>query len=1296
MKDKKNPKKIVRILALSLIVASLIAGIIFSSIFGFSGIKLGSKYSGGYEALVGVYDDQNENTSDTPNGDASKAAEALEKKLSPFSDNTIDIIQEGKSRLQVRATKDAYNYNIDAFSRAIEMNGGIVLLNSNYQDILFDKEIMDKLSVPVEEGSSDDGKIVVDYNGSTTIKNKLKVSDILGDVSVERYKSGNENKPYLKFDLSDEEIAKNGYLEKIIAPAEEEQPTKATNESLTFVTSIENVLTNIREYYSLAPTEEEQEDYIETFWLFIRNPLNNIADEATRKILKDFFTGSIVNEDGSVQKVSLLSYGGNSNTDDFREVTSFEAFEEVLEQGFSFKENSELNNSVSRYVYDTNAVSDDFNINNDEGKKGKYSEDIKSVINGEVLGKSVTIFNTLTNNLFKEVLFKDANGGFNSQLNYDFFKENLILSKDVISPTPSIAVGAFLEKENEKTTGLMLKAPSYTIAERNTAVISQSTLGIHFKVLAIKEFDATIKQYALIITIIILLILMLALFIYMLYAYRILGLFTIIIAVIIGSLVIFATSWFNVAVGPELWLILLLLIGLVIDIASMYIESIKNNIYREKHSIEASMKISGKETLGMSLDAAIVALIPNIVLFWIGSGVLKNFATITAFGAIAVIVFGIVLFRIMTRLFLKSELFKNKTWLLPIDNFERIEGNYFLTIKIDHYKKVIKYLTEKEKTTTKELLRLKSTTDKLLIAENKSKELNDKRKAKADQKLLLRLEKSNNKIAKLEAKPKSKLTLINKVTDLRSEEAKFINKDINLNIQYSKNPSDNSQEQIENNRLIKLENKTKLTSKIIFIIVGILAILSLSVGLTVGPKANSSFGSGKTFIIYGEQNIESNYNTMTQGDGIFGIITSQKVDGESLDEVKAKAYANDVKKIVSSTQNDHAQGVSKGYEYIISNDLLKWFNPKIKNKTLYDVQIKYGNDFLTQNPNGTEVEKNAPWISISTTSKMRFREFKDILRMLSGTQITPDGKNGVLGMQQNPYTASGQIVQAAIMTGFVLLALLIYMIIRFKWTYYVALALSLILIVGITVASVIVFQVPIGSEVISAIVVTISFAMISAIIVLGKGKSLLSAKGEKTLSLKLSEEIELAKEINVKNRSAKTSIDEINKKYNSELKEIKSQLKNLLKDQIEDKEKLKEEIRMIKFNKKTEIELEKNAFKTFKKDTKREINNFSNKNNFIKDTYLKIVKFAIIRSIVLGSIYLIISIVLAFTMIDVIGMGITLAIGIIVTAAVIVSIMIPLWMWLERRRISAKLGYKKFIGNIEVSNEEQIVEEIND
>jgi hypothetical protein len=59
-------------------------------------------------------------------------------------------------------------------------------------------------------------------------------------------------------------------------------------------------------------------------------------------------------------------------------------------------------------------------------------------------------------------------------------------------------------------------------------------------------------------------------------------------------------------------------------------------------------------------------------------------------------------------------------------------------------------------------------------------------------------------------------------------------------------------------------------------------------------------------------------------------------------------------------------------------------------------------------------------------------------------------------------------------------------------------------------------------------------------------------------------------------------------------------------------------------------------------------------------------------------------------------MGITLAIGVVIASVVFITISVPLWVWLERKRINAKYGYKKFIRKISVSTEEQIIKDIND
>ncbi|AUF83610.1 hypothetical protein CXP39_02235 [Mesoplasma syrphidae] len=1310
---KKNSKKIIHISVMGLVVLSLIVGIIFSSVSGISNNVLGPKYKGGYEALVGVYDNNKqsseENNEFLPNGDAAQGAKALESKLSPFSDNTIEVTQVGASRVSVKASRDAYFNNTKFFQNAIEMSGGILVTNSSYEDVLFDQTLMSKADVKIYESEGD----------KKVVKEKIGVSQLLGKAETVSIKSNQAitNEPYIQFSLSQQ------YLSKIVAPTTEGENTGGDAPSLNMFTSVETILSNMREYYSLYSQKNDTDKFLDAYLDGIIKPLrlyrNNsgIKDELGKRVLDDFFLVNYQREGANgweTKTASLLDnkfdagFSGEINTrEHLRRILygSSTADEPYNNYKFSF-----VNTDLSKYIYDQNADAKEFNEN------GIYGKKLISEADHNELGNIQDVFSKLTSVLFKESLFKDVKDDslVNIALEKSIFSDNIIqkgqiqviaeANAQVPSSTP-----AYIQDNK-----LLVKTSSYTKAKKAVATILQTTSGLSFKVFSISEFNALISRTLFIVSIVALMIIAIMLMIYVIFAYRLLGLFTIIIAAIIGALTFLVPFWFGFALGPEIFSIIFIIIGLTIDINILYFESIKRSIYEDKHSIESSFKISGRETLWLVIDAAIVVLIPNIILFWIGTGAMKNFATITGIGALFVILFGVIIMRVICYLLVKSRLLHENANLLPIDTSKEVQGSFFIDLKIRYLEVKIQNASKKIEVSSKDLIRTKENQDELnRLYEIQKEMINDRlaKKVARNQKEIDKIQHQINKIesskAKYESKPNQSVKANNKKLELSNYQGMLIE-------QSESNFADKKQSQ--NIQAIQIEKKVAYFGKLISIFWVVIVIFGAIIGGIFGANLSANLGKGQNFILYGEAVSETYKNLESTKESLLPNENDKNRDKiyDGLTGLKEKndAYFKNLYQVISidnatlEQQNYWmAQTVAQSYEFLLSNNYLDSFNTRMDKTSLRKSQISYGNNFAVINED-TNVRETTGWVSIQTSKKVSLKQMKRTQATLAGyLYLPPDYNNpnrGILGLEETPYTAYDQIRQIAVMFGILLLALIIYMVIRFKWTYYVALALGLVMTMSITVALIVLFRIPVSIEIITAILGIIMFSLVTGILIMGKGKTILASKDERTINKQFAKEIELHVMINEAKNAKGKELDQLKKQLKKAHKELKKKLAKELSE-IKEKEQRQGIKKQFKVSQKTlQTQFKKDrknvlkSFAIFKGETKKQVTIESRKNNFLKQIFLDIIKFGIFRFIAVGTIYIAIGVIAAITLPVISGMGMTLAIGVVIASVVFITVSIPVWIWLERKRINAKYGYKKFIRKIVVSAEEQTIKDIND
>lgn len=1269
---------------------ALVFGIAFSSLSVSKGVKLGSQYRGSFQAVVGVYDvNEKENeTKGLPNGDAKKGANILQDKMSPFADGSINITIDGKSRLIVTAPRDSYGNNQQLFVNAIQATGGLFIFDQDNKDVMLSESLMKKAGL--------DGKIAA----------KSPTSALLGEVAAISKKEGLTNRPYVQFKLVEDK------LKKIIAPESEGQKAP----KLSMVIDTTTILDTVRNYFLFAANDTNDktlDTYLETFIdVFIKPLYDKLKDNKDKlsedqiAVLEDFWTinhwTETTNGDWQQETNSLA----NTNfIADYLASNSVAKFKKLFFADGNADHIFKYKNDVTKYAYDSNSKGEDF------AEGGRYGT--KLDIDGKKIGVDVA-FNTLTNTLLPLV---NKDGKITDKLDAKLFNEHFLFAGEIAeNDKPATQQSGNIAYINGQD--LLISAGTNTYAKKAAAQISQTGSGYSFHVLSTTSVDPIISNIMFIFSLVILIIIAIVIAIFMLFFYRLLGLFTIIIAAIIASLTIMMNVVFGIAMGPDILAIMFVIIGMVMDLSIVLFEAFKNNIYRDKRPITSAFKISNRETLWLVVDVCLAALLPNIVLFWIGIGFLNNFATILTMGIFFTLAFGVVVLRLLIYFTIKTPILKKHEWLLPIDTSLDYRGSFFKNYMIDFYEERLDTYSLKNELSTKDLLKIKKTEQKITAL----KASNEKLILKRESKEVLRREKQAKKWTKRLNHARDKASYWNQKVHWwaspfqnyyknRVDNYIFLLSTVTPKIimEESHEESLETSGQMLDNRLAKIERSTGRVGWITLFFTGLFGCIALGFMLTIGLNYSPNFGKGTQYYIYGTY-ITDTYDILGAPDTIEGINSAPEADKnkiiENLNNISIKSKESVLQKHNWTDPNKNppeeyqhewqALGVYESYRFMISNGYMKYLTTRVANVDFKDVKYAFGTNYAMIDPT-TGTFESRPWVSITVTNNLipsnnAIKEaFQAFAGHSSGTSKPQPPKNeyGVVGTSLQPHTADAQMRQIGLTFLIVLLALLIYMIIRFKWTYYVALALGLVITLVLTLSLVIVLRIPFTIEALAGVLGVLEFALITGMLLLGKGKSLIISKNETTLARYFEEEIRL-----------QASKQEARQNY-------KKTLKNLKVANHESRLALEKTIPEYKANLKALKAEQRKAFKIAKR-TGREnydliiqninvaIRQEALKNNFLKEIFVEVLRFGILRTIFIGLFYFIIALVLTITLPPIAIMGFTLMVGVIVTTIVMLTIMLPIWLRLEGRRIRWKYGYKRFVNKLKVNREEQVVTGLND
>lgn len=1273
---EKKIKLILHLIVIIFMILALIVGISLSSVRVSNDLKLGSQYRGSFQAMVGVYHVNSKNSNDSnntlPSGNADKGADVLQNKLSPFSDGSVNVTINGKSRLSVTAPRDSYENNEQLFKDAIESTGGLFILDDQNKDIMLNKELLARANIKLD-----------------SIENKKATSELLGQVSQVSERSGATNKPFLKFALNND-----NFFNILNGKNNEQAPV------IRLVVDIDTVLKTLRNYFEYS-SPQEQDVFLENYIKGIIQPLQKLLSENKNndqsQILKDFFEidywESTRGNDGPwVRKhLSLVDPNQIGKTDNLERLKTILYADNKAERKFTFT------NPINKYTYDSNSLGEEF------GTGGRYSNTLK--INNNTTDSKLKVdqaFNILTSSLLPLLFNESTNIDHNNNpANIkDFFKPELFNDSFIFHGQVGQGSLPLPYASSIMNQQLFVGTKNYTQARKAAAQISQTADGYSFAVLSLTRTQAIISREMLIasLTILILLLVIAALFI--LFFYRLLGFFTIIIAAIIGSMTLLMATIFGISVGPEILIIAFILIAVTFDISIVLFEALKTNIYQEKRPLGISFNIANRETLGLVTDVLIATVLPNIVLFWIGVGFLKNFATILTLGILITFVFGVVIFRLLIFIVMKSPVFKKSPELLPLDTSLGYEGSFWKSNLIRHYSNSLEKMSKKNQLTTKELLKVKKWEEKIQELTLKNKKIIQQKQEKQLKKQTRIFDHYQEKRQKIVLK-KDNL----KLDDQNGlKERLLINKIGYYDALLTEKKADNAVKAV---RLQKLQKSTSFVSTIVVLATVVLVILSLVISLVFGFNYSKNYGKGTQFYIYGSY-ISRTFGVLDSAEQIEGISkapNSKKIQ-EDLRNIAKNAKTeilakNNIEKEEDATKKIRNQWESKGvveaYRYMITNDFMKYLSSDVRNVSFINANYQNGDDYSMMNPiTGTFEEQ--PWVSITVTNnlisknnliKNAFQIFANAGSGIPNRPIAPNNEGGVLGLELIPHTSSAQMKQIAVTFGIVLLALLVYMIIRFKWTYYVALALSLLIIISGTISIVIILRVPFTIEALSGILGVLCFALLTSLLFLGKGKSLIVSRNEESLNRYFNNEIELeSKKKNLKRKLKKELRKEfwILKQEFKKLDKTDTQYKKNKKELRETQKKIYKELKHQKYS------VLKEEFKQINSQIKLE----SKKNNFLKEIYVDVLKFSILKISLLGLFSLIFSITLTVTLTSISIMGLILTVGVIMTCVVGITILLPIWIKLENHRIRLKYGYKRFVKKLKVKNEEQVIEGLND
>ncbi|WP_156006288.1 protein translocase SecDF, variant type [Spiroplasma tabanidicola] len=1222
---RKTKFNFFRFLTIFVILASLLVGIFFSSQAFNKNFRLGSDFKGYYSALVAVNNANKEaGVAGQPNGVAKEAAPVLEQRLNPMGTNQITIETAGLNYLKVLSPIAAYDSEIQ-FKNQIQRNGGAILLNQKYEDF--------------QLSSDEDGKIT-----------RSGINDYFSDAKTTAITSGNSKSPAIQFKLNGSKFT------SIYSESE-------TSKDMKLMIDADGFYNEIRNYYNTVKKDTLTEK-VASYFEQVINPLRDKYRDSNKENISDLQKSML--EDLFAGTYKRLDTGGNE-----RRVFVNLMNSEITETNFIEFINNDFNflSETSKYVYDPNSKSEDFN-----GDEAKYANPIEGYsltsMNQRPLGKIADVFKAINTIMGK--YWDDRKSAMTN--NEKVMAEKIgsyILYSGAITKQQSQNSLAYVDGTNLKI--IFYNQPE-SAARTGAAIFNASTKGYIFTVNNILKTNPSATSLMLQLAIILLGIVAISLLIYALFLYRLLGLFMFVVILAISALTLMSTTWFGLTLGIEAIIAVAIIVSINLEIFSMIFENMKFNLYIKQRNIKTSYNISIKENITLAVDVLVSLVIPAISLFWITSNAIQSFSIIILMGVLFSLALTIILATFLNKLLINTNIFSNRPGLFALNTDFANQGKVFLNYKIRNLKIKIKKYKQKNKNITDYEVKLAKLEQKLIEKQNSYNEKQSKLLEKYKVKINKRIDQLELRKTKLAEKNRSAKLLR---LEYKINEFKYILEDqIEVEMDEENELVLNTHDKV---KIKSYEKAVKHGSKFVFVFLGFVLLVAGLIGGIIKPNLDSSFGNRVEYILWGTK-LESMYN------GIRSF--SQKSTGS--DELKEKVNAMLVESDFTPSNDDESPPfntvVYNFLNIVFSNsEYLNSITSNIGNSERYSLHKFNLNSGTNFNYISSNTRDNIQWVTLSIVSVSNSDSYtiKNLFAEVGGFNKTQeiDSNGGFISKRIRPYT----IVDMSKKMGYgiiaIVLALAIYILIRFKWTYYIAMVVGIILVPALTVGTIIAFYIPFGITTIIAVAVSILFTCLTMFTIFGKARGLIANRDEKSMYNFFKQEI--AYSISTKNFRKKIKDEIFLKKANDKLK--------LKEKKLSSKEIKKLKLAFKKFKQEKIIE-----YKKLKKENKIEINKVSKHNNYLKEVMVQTFKYGIKRSLLIGVFYILVSLLLSITITTLASFGISVIIGILSAGFVMLFICLPIWLWLEQKRIRNHLTRKRFINGLKVSGEEQIIEGIND
>ncbi|ATX71045.1 bifunctional preprotein translocase subunit SecD/SecF [Spiroplasma clarkii] len=1232
-RSKPKAKRFFNIFTILLMIGALISGIFFSTQYFSENYKLGSDFKGHYSALVAVSDisaDAKESQNNQPNGDAREAASVLEQRLNPMGTNQIIVETAGANYLKVLSPIDAYNSETE-FKNQIQRNGGAIILNKDLKDMQF---------------TDDTRKGINEYFTSA------KSTSITSNAG---------KNPAIEFDLNGETFT------SLFGESESEI-------SSTIMIDADGLYNDIRNWYNLVPgndlrtrVESFYDNVIRTLKISYNAAGDNKLDENQKKVIDDLFIGRYLER--STGNVEQYRYVNVLNIASDREgfVTTFTNY---LNNGFEYV------SDTSKYVYDPNATTDDF------AAGGKYSQNV----NGNALSGSGGVSQIelgVIRDVFERIntfMVKFVRDSINSWTQNSKIMETKIQSYFLMDGTIFKSAGS--------TNGNILLANSYirdnkliieysnqpeSKARIGAAIFNASTRGFVFTVNNISAIGATITSIMLWVSAAFLLCFVLALLIYALIAYRVMGIIMLAIISAITMLTLLASTWFSLTLGAEAIFAVFIITAINLEIFSMIFEQTKFNIFLKQRNTKVSYSIAVKETITLAVDMLVALIIPAISMFWISTNAIQSFAILVLMGVAFSFVIGLLFGLILYKLVIATNMFENKAALFALNTDFANQNNAWLAYKLRTLRVKLDNLNN---ATSKNAAKISVVTNKIAVIEQKISKIDEKVKAKnlkLTEKYKSRITK---KITKLETKKTKHPKKVFKL-DLKIEELKFILADDTQEIIEAE-----SEILLSTNAKVKtnvVEKQIKRGSKIFAIVIASLTAVAAVIGGLFGPNYDNTFGNRTEYTIWGNQ-LDQVYTAIENVPNRTDI--DESLRSELVDLLSNQSTGTNSEISIEYTVSSFLTILFNNPSYV--NQVAQLSNMSTRRQYQnHKFIVSHGSSFTFQS--GSTSDEDVPWVTLAvmTTNSTQSQAIRNLFTVVGGLNreqaVSENG--GYITKQIRASTILRMSVQISYALLSIVLVMLIYILIRFKWTYYIAMVIGIVLVPAITLAAVIALHLSFGVGVLVAISISMLVMVTSMMSVFGKSRSLIATKDENSLKQFFKEEISLSAELKNLKRMIR---DEIFVQKTE--KKVALKADNLTKEDIV---KIKNDFKKYKHEKWL-------SYKDKKRETKIQINRVSRKNNYLKEVMVQTFKYGLKRSILVGLIYIAFAVLFLIAFTPIATIGIAIVIAVVASIAVMLLICLPIWMALEQIRIRNHLSRKHFINNLKVSREEQIIEGIND